>query len=186
MSLKGAGKGALIDDGAHVVRLKNPDWQFERAEDYGMKYSVGCASTETMHAMLDCRKTPSAYWAQPKYGRWNTQMEAGFRERAAQKPGSPQLTIPAEAFNGWNARYKAEGGMTVRNFSLGTAAIIFALELLHVKLVLLAGFDNLLDPSKLEYHKAQRGKWVSGHEWQAENAMLGAVEAHYGARIMPI
>lgn len=173
-SVRGLGK--RIDE-HEVVRLKDPSWQFERPHDFGSRLDYLCSSTETMPQMLDCRKTPKEYWAQPKYGHYNKGTESQFLSRA-----KAPLKIPLELFNEWNARY-VEAGMTHRNFSLGSAAIIFACEFLKPRTIFLAGFDNLMEPERLEYHKANRGKWVTHHDWKTENAMLKVVAGHYGTEI---
>lgn len=172
-SLKGLGRGDEID--AHrVVRLKNPVWEVRA--DHGKRVDVLCASTETMLALLDYPKVPGEYWAQPKKGSYSQEQAARFRQRA-----KAPLHIPLEVFLYWNAAYLARG-MKHTNFSLGSAAIIFALELSGEKEILLAGFDNLLDPAR-PYEKIDRGRWRSDHDWIVENAMLAELAMHYGATI---
>ena len=176
-SLVGKGLGPEIDKHT-VVRLKDPSWQVDK--DYGKRMDYCCASTETMQQMLHDRRVPKQYWAQPKKGEYNKRLEEHFN-RTAKAP----LVIPLQLFNEWNERYK-EHGMSCRNFSVGTAAIIYSLDLLGEKVVKLGGFDNLLDPAKLEYWKAQRGKWVSHHDWYTEHKMLQVVAEHYRAEITPL
>ena len=176
-SLVGKGLGPTID--LHtVVRLKDPSWQTQR--DYGKKMDYCCASTETMMQMLHDHRIPKQYWAQPKKGEYNKRLEENFN-----RSGKAPLLIPLELFNDWNRKY-VDGGMSCRNFSVGTAAIVYSLELLGEKDIKLAGFDNLLDPSKLDYWKAQRGKWVSHHDWNTEHKMLDVLRDHYKARIGPL
>lgn len=173
-SLKGRGRGVEIDRHL-VVRLKNPIW--ETKEDHGSRTDVLCASTETMLALLDYSRTPKEYWAQPKKGSYSKEQEGKFRERA-----KAPLHIPLQVFLDWNAKYLAKG-MKHTNFSLGSAAIIFALDLTDEREILLAGFDNLLNPEIQGYEKIDRGKWRSDHDWHAEHAMLAEVGKHYGATI---
>lgn len=173
-SLVGSGHGAQIDS-HEVVRLKLPTW--ETKADHGVRCDFMCASTETMMAMLDHPRKPRQYWAQPKKGSYSKHTEARFLERA-----SAPLHIPLDLFLLWNAKYLAQG-MKHTNFSVGSAAILFALDLTAHREILLAGFDNLLNPGLLDYRKAGRGKWRSDHDWQAENTMLDALRKHYGAEI---
>ena len=172
----GKGWGARIDE-AIVIRLKDPSWQ--NKEDYGARVDYMCSSTETLPVMLDYKKVPKEYWGQPKKGTWNPTVEASFRSRA-QAP----LTIPIDLFLTWNAIFKTLGREEVRNFSLGMFAILCACEFLRAEEIRLVGFDNLLDPDKLEYHKANKGKWVTHHDWKAENRMLPIVEEKYGVTIV--
>lgn len=174
-SLKGKQRGQEIDAHSTVVRMKNPIW--ETQQDHGKRADVLCASTETMLALLDYPRIPREYWAQPKRGKYSEDMAAKFRARAR-----APLHIPLDLFVRWNNRYLAKG-MTHGNFSLGSATILFALELTGEREILLAGFDNLMNPNTLGYHKIDRGSWPSNHDWHVENAMLHELEQHYGATI---
>lgn len=153
--------------------MKDPSWQ--KSEDYGKRIDYCAASTETMLGMLDHKRIPKQYWAQPKKGSWNKHNEGIFRTRA-QAP----LLIGSEIFEKWNGVFKALqtqlGNEEVRNHSLGMFALTMTAELVKPEVIWLIGFDNLLNPMRLDYWKANRGKWVSGHDWRAENAMLPIVE----------
>ena len=63
------------------------------------------------------------------------------------------------------------------------AAITYACEFLSPAEILLVGFDNMLNPLQDEYHKANKGRWTSRHDWVSENAMLALVQGHYGVEI---
>ena len=63
------------------------------------------------------------------------------------------------------------------------AAITYACEFLKPAEILLVGFDNLLDPARLDYHKANKGAWTSRHDWFAENKMLPLIEASYAVEV---
>ena len=167
--------GAEIDKNI-VVRLKEPSWQ--APEDYGKRCDYMASSTETLPVMLDDRRVPKEYWGQPKKGTWNPATEASFRSRA-QAP----LAIPLQLFLTWNAIFKELSGDEVPNFSLGMFAIICAAEFLKPEEIRLVGFDNLLEPARLEYHKANKGRWVSRHDWKAENRMLPVIERECGVTI---
>jgi hypothetical protein len=162
--------------------MKDPSWQSR--VDYGRRMDYCCASTETMQQMLDDKRIPVQYWAQPKKGHWNAQTEKGFREKA----GAP-LLIGAEVFQKWNAvfhRMQQElEHEEVRNHSLGMFAITMTAELLKPETILLVGFDNLVNPMLLDYWKANRGKWTSQHDWLAEHAMLKMIEQQTQTRITP-
>lgn len=172
----GKGWGPRIDEYL-VIRLKNPSWQ--KKEDYGTRVDYMCSSTETLPVMLDYKQVPKAYFAQPKKGEWNATTEANFRSRA-QAP----LTIPLQLFLTWNAIFKTYGREDVRNFSLGMFAILCACEFLKAEEIRLVGFDNMLNPDLLEYHKADRGKWITRHDWKAEKRMLPLIEKKYGVKIV--
>jgi hypothetical protein len=134
-----------------------------------------------MPIMLDYKKVPVEYWAQPKKGSWNKTTEANFLSRAK----SP-LRIPIEIHKRWNEVFRGLSELTVGecpNHSLGMAAITYACEFLKPKKIFLVGFDNMLNPMLDEYHKADRGRWVTRHDWKAENAMLSIIESVYQVTI---
>jgi hypothetical protein len=171
----GKGWGPRIDETV-VIRLKDPSWQ--AVEDYGKRVDYMASSTETLPIMLDYRRIPKEYWAQPKKGKWSAVTEANFRSQA-----KAPLRIPLQLFLTWNAVFKSFHDGDVPNFSLGVFAIICAAEFLKPEEIRLVGFDNLLDPNKLDYHKANKGKWVTRHDWHAEKRMLPEIEKAYGVRI---
>lgn len=180
-SPKGMGLGSEIDRHP-VVRLKNPHWQ--SVEDYGKRCDYMASSTETMQIMLDYKTVPIEYWAQPKRGHWNTGTEAKFREKA-----KAPLKICIDIHNHWNPVFRSLSSMTEAecpNHSLGTASITYVCEFLRPKEILLVGFDNLLDPSLMDYHKADRGLWVTRHDWLGENKLLGLIMNHYGVEVRGI
>lgn len=177
-SPKGRAWGSHIDEHV-VVRLKNPFWQ--NAEDYGTRCDWMATSTETCQLMLEYKTVPKGYWAQPKRGKWDSSTESAFRAKA-----KAPLTIPIDIHNRWNPLFRSLTGMTALecpNHSLGMAAITYVCEFLEPDIVLLVGFDNLLDPNLMDYVKADRGKWVTRHDWKAENQLLGHVSRHYGVEI---
>lgn len=137
------------------------------------------ASTETMLTMLDYKGVPKEYWAQPKRGTWNTHLQSKFEQRA-----KAPLKILQEPFLRWNEVFKTLRSKDVPNFSVGVAAIVFLCEQVRPSEIRLVGFDNLLDPKKNDYHKANKGKWVTHHDWNAENLMLPLIEAEYGVKIV--
>ena len=169
--------GSEIDKNV-VFRLKDPSWQHQNRVDYGHRTDYMAASTETMLQMLDCRAKPLQYYAQPKRGSWNSTTEGSFRART-QIP----LTIPIELHNQWNGVFKGLTESPAPNHSLGMAAIVYAAFYLKPAEILLMGFDNLLDPARLDYFKANKGKWPSRHYWTAENKMLPMIETAYNVRI---
>lgn len=135
------------------------------------------ASTETMATMLDYKTVPKVYWAQPKRGEWNKHLEEKFLQRA-----KAPLKILQGPFLRWNEIFKTLRTKDVPNFSVGVAAIIFLCEEDKQDVIRLVGFDNLLEP-KHDYYKANKGKWVSHHDWPAEKAMLPLIEQEYGVSI---
>jgi hypothetical protein len=167
--------GSRIDETV-VVRMKDASWQ--SAEDYGSRVDYMASSTEILPVMLDYKRVPKEYWAQPKKGKWSAVTEANFRSRA-----KAPLRIPLQLFLTWNAVFKSFHDGDVPNFSLGVFAIICAAEFLKPEEIRLVGFDNLLDPNKLDYHKANKGKWPTRHDWHAEKRMLPEIEKAYGVII---
>lgn len=165
--------GPLIDQ-CTVIRLKDPSWQGK--EDYGNRCDYMASSTETLPVMLDDPRIPIKYYGQPKKGEWSKVTEANFRQRA-----KAPLDIPLELFLRWNAVFHEYSD--IRNHSLGIFAITVACELLKATEVKLVGFDNLLSPELLEYYKANKGKWVTHHDWFAENKLLGRIREHYNIPI---
>lgn len=170
------GWGPRIDEGL-VVRLKNPSWQ--NKEDYGSRVDYMCSSCETLPVMLDYKNVPKEYWGQPKKGSWNATTEANFRSRA-----KALLKIQIDLHNKWNPIFLDLTDKDVPNHSLGMAAITYVAEILKPETIFLVGFDNLLDPSRLDYHKANFGKWVTRHDWFAENLMLPIIERETGVKIV--
>lgn len=176
-SPKGCGWGKRIDE--HIVwRLKDPSWQ--TPDDYGKRVDYMCSSTETLQVMLDYKRIPIKYYGQPKKGSWSEIAEARFRERA-QAP----LEIPLDIHNHWKPVYLdfCRDPSLAPNHSVGTAAITYAAAFLKPDQIKLVGFDNLLDPYRLDYYKANKGKWPSKHDWLAENKMLPMIEKDYGVEI---
>ena len=177
-SPKGCLWGAKIDEHA-VIRLKNPEWQ--NVKDYGKRVDYLVSSTETLLVMLDYKRVPIEYWGQPKRGNWNSTTENTFKGRA-----KAPLKIPIDVHNRWNPVFRSlsdKTEMECPNHSLGMAAITYACEFLKPEEILLLGFDNLLDPARLDYEKADKGKWPSRHDWFAENRMLPLIEKEYGLTI---
>ena len=161
------------------MRLKCPTWQTE--DDYGRRVDYMAASTETLPVMLDYKGRPKLYFGQPKRGSWNAATEASFRSRT-----DIPLLIPIEIHQRWNPIFRSLSGLPAGecpNHSLGMAAITYACEFITPQEILLVGFDNLLEPTRMEYHKADRGKWVTRHDWIAENRMLPIIEETYGVKI---
>lgn len=129
--------------------------------------------------MLECPVKPTvSYWAQPKKGTWSKITEAGFRQKAT-KP----LVIPIEIYLPWLERFRSMRQEETPNFSVGLSAILFCAALLAPRQIRLIGFDNLLNPNLLDYHKADRGKWVTRHEWAVEHAMVPLIEKEYGITV---
>lgn len=160
-----------------VVRLKDPSWQDKK--DYGERVDYMVASTETMLTMLDYKRVPKEYWAQPKRGTWNAHLQSKFEQRA-----KAPLRIFQELFLRWNDRFKELRSKDVPNFSVGVAAIVFLCDQVRPSEIRLVGFDNLLTPNVGDYFKANKGKWVTHHDWKAENQMLPLIEAEYGVKIV--
>lgn len=175
-SALGRGLGSKIDENV-VIRLKNPSWQ--NVEDYGVRVDYMCSSCETLPVMLEYKKVPKEYWGQPKRGSWASSVEQSFRSKA-----KAPLTIQIDLHNKWNGIFKNLTKEDVPNHSLGMAAITYAAELLSPEIIYLVGFDNLLDPDLMEYHKANVGKWTTRHDWKAENLMLPIISEKTGVEIV--
>lgn len=171
-----------------VVRMKDPSWQ--KQEDYGRRLDYLCASAETMDCMLDDKRIPSAYWVQPKKEQTYQWREQSFRARLTGKMKSnpmPPILIMLEHFRKWNALFHAcqdvLGHERMRNHSLGMFAITAAAELLKPQSIRLVGFDNMLEPTRTDYWKANKGKWATRHDWMAEHLMLARVKELTGVEI---
>lgn len=177
-SPKGMKWGSRIDE--HVVmRLKNPSWQ--TPEDYGKRCDYMTASCETLPVMLEYKTVPKEYFGQPKRGDWSKITESRFCEKA-----KAPLRIPLPVHQHWNILFRSLTGTTIAdcpNHSVGMAAITYAAEFLKPSEILLVGFDNLLNPDLMYYEKADRGKWVTRHDWKAEHAMISHVEKYYEVEI---
>lgn len=177
-SPKGCGWGKKIDENV-VIRLKCPNWQ--NAEDYGRRLDYCVSSTETMMVMLDEPRIPKQYWCQPKRGSWNKHTETSFKARA-----KAEVRICLDIHLRWNPIFRSISTKTFEecgNHSIGMAAITYACEFLKPQTILLVGFDNMLDPDRMDYFKANKGKWTTRHDWHAEKKMLPMIEEAYGAEI---
>jgi len=168
LSPLGKGWGPEIDK-HDVVRLKDPSWQ--KPGDYGGRVDYMAASTETLGVMSDYRKVPKEYWGFPKKGTFNQNSVHAFESKA-------KAPVLIKEFPAWVEEFKKT--TEVNNFSLGIFAVLCCLDM-GCKSIHLVGFDNLLDPMRWEYHKANRGKWVSFHDWPAERKLLDRMMTHYEA-----
>lgn len=131
-----------------------------------------------MPVMLDDKRVPKEYWAQPKRGTWSKSTEGRFLEKA-----KAPLKIPIDVYLPWLERFRKLRKQETPNPSLGLSSIIFAAHFLKPERILLVGFDNLLNPNSLWYDRADKGRWVTRHEWHVENAMLPMIEEEYGTTI---
>jgi len=132
-----------------------------------------------MPIMLDDKRVPIEYWAQPKRGTWSKITEQRFKERA-----KAPLRIPMEIYLPWLEKFKALRKEETPNPSLGLSTIIFACAMLRPVKIFLVGFDNLLTPGLLWYDRADKGaRWTTRHEWHVEHEMLTLIEKEYGVVI---
>lgn len=162
---------AKVIDQHVTIRMKDE-------ASYGRRCDWRCSSTETMLAMLQASPPRHGYWCLPKYGKWSNTVEGRFKN-LAKRP----YKICLDFFTEWNKVFLHLTNTECPNFSLGMFAILCAAEYLQARQVVLFGFDNMLNPSLREYHKADKGLWQSGHDWASENRMLNAVRRHYNCKI---
>ena len=184
LSTLGRKWGSEIDS-EPVVRLKSPAWQFANHTDYGKRLDYLVASCETMMGMLEIAKKPSCgYWAQPKKGYWNTQTESMFNQKSPDR----HVKVQIELHNKWNPVFldfhrKRNQVKECPNHSVGMAAITYICEELRPSKIRLVGFDNMLNPDLKDYHKVERGKWTTFHDWHAENDMLDVIRDEFKVEI---
>lgn len=132
-----------------------------------------------MPVMLEDKRIPKEYWAQPKRGTWSKITEQRFREQA-----KAPLVIPLDRYMPWLTKFREMRKDETPNPSLGLSSVIFACAMLKPTCIRLVGFDNLLNPNLMWYDRADKGpRWPTRHEWDTEAAMLPLIEQQYGVEI---
>lgn len=152
--------GELIDKQS-VVRLKDPGWQLDKQDHYGKRTDYICASAETIGVAASSR-VKGELWAFPK-------------RLVAPRMGRCDMKLAEK----WILRFREMWDHGTPNFCIGVSAYLYACEWVKPDRVILVGFDNFFNPS-LEYHKAQIGKWRSGHNWRAERQIADWMAREYG------
>ena len=179
-SLVGKKLGEKIDQFDVVVRLKGCA-PVLGTEDYGSRADALCMSTEVPGLVFNV--VAGQYWFYPKNGAYD--QVRTFDVIA--KRGAPFM-IPLDLCNHWNGKFR-EAGATHPNVSTGLAAILVAAHYYEPALVVLAGFDTLLNPG-LEFTRndeiKRTGVGSSLHDWKAENALLPTIEKAYDTQIVSI
>lgn len=179
-SLKGAQKGSQIDNKGPVIRLKKYD-HFYKAEDYGTQCDYIVASAETAKIMLSNPHRPKQYWVYPK--------TFGVCDEGEIKEYIPDAVFIGSITEPWNEKFRKMAsyigaGPKGRNFSIGLAAAITAMELFHPEELWLAGFDTVMNPSipyKSMYNP--HTKAYTAHLWEVENKLLYQVAEKHGAKL---
>lgn len=176
-------KGAAIDEFDLVVRLKGCGPLIrDHAEDYGARVDALCMTTEVPGLVFDV--VAGQYWFYPKNGNYD---EVRTFDVVA-KRGAPFM-IPLDLVNHWNRRFREEIGSSFPNISTGVAAAIIAAHYYEPAMIVLAGFDTVLDPQKaFDRHPdvPRTGVGEIRHDWQSENALLHLVAKAYDTQIVSI
>ncbi len=180
-SIVGKKLGEKIDQFDIVVRLKGCGPLIrDHAEDYGTRVDALCMTTEVPKLVFDV--VAGQYWFYPKNGSYD---EVRTFDVIA-KRGAPFM-IPLDLTNHWNKRFQEMA--TFPNVSTGVAATIIAAHYYEPAMIVLAGFDTVLDPLKaFERHPGvpRTGVGEIKHDWYAEHAMLGMISRAYDTTIAPI
>lgn len=180
-SLKGAGKGERIDSHQQVVRLKGSSTVIG-SKDYGSKVDALCASTEIMGTFF--KVDAPEYWAYPKKGSFDQNVFIQVITEL-EKP----VLVPLRHCNFWNRRF-VQLGATHPNVSTGMAAILISILRWNPSLIVLAGFDTMLNP-EIEFDRNDEipvsglGR-LAGHDWQKENLLLKIISNVYKVSIEPL
>lgn len=179
-SLKGAGFGSRIDACDKVIRLKNSSMLLAEPKDYGTRTDALCTSTETLYNLAKLRAVE--YWGYPKLGTY-----AESRVRQAERQVG-KIHIPLDVCNLWNCAFLELGGQHP-NVSTGMGALIIALDRYRPQTAFLAGFDKVLRPDSQGYQCTvptpfnEGGTKDTGHDWQAENALLPYLATSFNVEI---
>lgn len=176
-------KGSAIDEFDLVIRLKGCGPLIHNySEDYGTRVDALCMTTEVPKLVFDV--VAGQYWFYPKNGTYD---EVRTFDVVA-KRGAPFM-IPLDLVNHWNKRFREEVGAGFQNVSTGLAAAIIAAHYYEPAMIVLAGFDTVLDPYKaFERHPGvpRTGVGEIKHDWHAEHAMLGMISRAYDTTIASI
>ena len=178
-SLQKAGKGALIDSHEPVIRLKKYD-HFYKPGDYGTKCDYIAASAETARIMLSNPHKPKEYWIYPKcFGTWSEARLGCFES----------YVVIGEYTEPWNEVFRQMvnyigAGPKGRNFSIGLAAAITAMERFKPEELWLAGFDTVLHP-EVPYVSMYNPHTRADvhHLWEYENKLLYQVAEKNGTKL---
>ena len=169
-SLRDAGLGPEIDQYT-VCRMKVFD-RFQNKKDHGTRTDYLCCTDSVIKGAA--AKCKAEYWVYYKYG--------------AKTPGLKEYPDLRHLTNPWNdwfqkrCHYQGEGPKG-RNYSLGTAAGIIALEL-GFERVIFAGCDTLMNPD-LEYESLYNPGTSAkhAHVWPVDNEMLHICAEQKGAEL---
>lgn len=179
-SLRLQKKGKEIDAHDVVVRLKGSSTVLG-SEDYGSVCHHLCASTEIMGTFFNIHA--SCFWGYPKKGDYNFDQAV----RTIMDLGAPVM-IPLKLCNHWNQVFRDMGGKHP-NVSTGMAAIIIAAHYYEPKLIVLAGFDTLMNPKNGFYRNPEiprSGVGQIDHDWETEHKLLDKLREAYNVRIESI
>jgi hypothetical protein len=172
--------GEKIDQFDIVVRLKGCASVLGTA-DYGSRADALCMSTEVPGLVFNV--IAGQYWFYPKNGHYD---EVRTFDVVA-KRGAPFM-IPLDLCNHWNGKFR-ELEPSHQNVSTGLAAIAIAAHYYEPELIVLAGFDTLLNPD-VEFTRNdaihRTGVGPSLHDWKAENVLLRTIEKTYDTQIVSI
>lgn len=179
-SIVGKQLGECIDNCNAVIRMIECDWQ--DAEDYGTKYTIGIYATGGSDDFLRITKrVPSLCW-------WKYDAEGLIRPRDALNPD-----IIAKKHTGkfvrslrktvWEHIVKGK-----KKFSRGTAAAVAAMQLVRPTHLYLVGFDDVARGSMkegewhpeelrqyLKDNKRYTGRDSTSHDWVNERQVIDVI-----------
>ena len=159
------------------MRLKRCQKLLLNPSDYGTRVDYACATRKHIEHMADLKA--SEYWLYPKseadMSHWK---DCGLKVKIGY------------CCDSWNKIFGEMRNITHINqaphFTTGFAAIIMALEWLSPVRVILAGFDNLLNPQKVYRNVLKNWVGSTPHDLSIENRMLPLLGEHYKAEIIPL
>lgn len=146
--------------------------RFHNKQDYGTRTDYLCATDNVISGAA--AKCKAEYWVYYKYG--------------ATSPRLKEYPDLREYTNPWNEWFQKrcgyqDVGAKGRNYSIGTAAAVIAMEL-GFKKVIFAGCDTLMNPD-LDYVSVYNPgtSACQGHVWPVDNEMLHVCAEQKGVEL---
>lgn len=186
-STRGRRLGSFIDLCDTVIRMIECDWQ--DAEDYGSKYTVGIYATggSDDYINISKRKPSLCWWAYETL-------------RAMPSTLMEEDTVDIKGFSGkpirWLRRTVWDWVGSNRKFSRGTAAAIAAMSIMEPTTIYLVGFDDVARGGMLKgaYHPPELQKYLkehrktlyrseTDHNWENEGLVIQRAANHYDVEV---